>query len=42
MEATEVIATFKAGRFDAFVPMTRIYDKDASFEEVNKLFCGEE
>lgn len=41
MEATEVIVTFRVANFDAFVPMTRIYEQDASFEEVNKLFCNE-
>lgn len=38
---TEVIATFKVGRFDAFVPMTCISDLDASPEQVEKIFCNE-
>lgn len=38
LTGTEVIATFKVGRFDAFVPMTLIDDFDASFEQVQKIF----
>ena len=40
--ATEILATFRIANFDAFIPMSCVSEDNASFEEVNKLFCGEE